>query len=247
MLLAIHQTMMMNAITASLFYNVISLAVYVVFQTLVPNKWGLFIYNHLKYLYIFQIVVLNLSSDVVSDNCKLFVSYGFCFEYYMLHEGGRTPSWIEFVHRFIINTVHHITLIVPTTNMEMVVYNAAWLMHLFPWFMKFGMPQWIGTIGSIGNTAPLIAMIYYLTLFSLDKLEYEFMLSRLQFAVLFQMCVYRGVYTNIMFMNVSKYFGIPKDIELKLTTPAKLVTVIVSLVITVYFLPASIAKVLGLL
>ena len=219
-----------TVIVLSLFFDALSVCVYALLRTF-AFKLGLKLFNIVKYLFILQTVLLFTDANVI---LQFVVGYGYLLEFFMLHVSQRQPTVWEIAFRFVTNAVHHMTMIVHTTNAELVSYALCWFFHVYPWLLLLHAQgykrvyTYVGIVGQIGNCSTFVAAAWLL--FSGDWKT----LSVAQMAILLQMLVYRGIYTNLLFGVFTTYGCISSATQEKLVPAGKFLTAVVSVAVIIF-------------
>ena len=190
-----------------------------IFWQLKDNKTAQQIYKRVQWFWIIQLVIAFVpdSMSILSlKPLKLFVSYGFGFDFFLLSAKWKNKhlAW-----RWITNLNHHLTVLCNDSWLEMIGYSICWTVHLFPYAKYLGGYDTLTPLWTLGNHIPFLIFLqygyyYYVVGDTLDDLS---------FFVCVHMVLYRYIFSTAKFRPYGLMKIEPFKTYIKQTTKALII------------------------
>lgn len=200
-------------------------------------------YHISKYAWAIQYLILfNVWKE--SDDHNIWplvaITYGFGMDYFILlpfATGARAATLqYDILVRAATNLCHHLWIFTARPSASGSYLQAAlcvvgWSIHLYPWFQYMHQMLLFKILCQVGNLTPLLGLVAWWFWYDKDNLQGK----DVHAAILFQLFVYRTLYSSCYFHVFSKTIGgVSMKLEAQLGRVLKHVSLVVSIAVAVY-------------
>ena len=143
-------------IEMSLAMNVLFAAIFYWLKDNTTAKW---LFPKVQMLSILQLIIAFVPTEISGFDTKavkLFVSYGFGFDFFALSAAPDKLIW-----RFMTNLSHHLIVLCTDSYLELIGYSICWMAHLFVYAKYIGGYDKLIPFWKLGNHIPVIIMLQY--------------------------------------------------------------------------------------